>query len=148
MRAMLQTTHAARNRSERALRLEYQYEIAHLLDEQEQLTQKRRDQLSLLRMQCDMAATGTRPGAGQHMARARAAIRTIAHSLTTATSELHHRLLQSLNVELPMMQLAGGPRRFAISFRSSTVAPRRIACMRRPSIEPVAARFVLRLRNG
>ena len=80
MRAMLQTTHAARNRSERALRLEYQYEIAHLLDEQEQLTQKRRDQLSLLRMQCDMAATGTRPEAGQ---RAHAAIRTIAHSLTT-----------------------------------------------------------------
>ncbi len=89
---MLQTTHAARNRSERALRLEYQYEIAHLVDEQEQLTQKRRDQLSLLRMQCDMAATGTRPGAGKH-ARARAAIRTIAHSLTTATTELHHRLL-------------------------------------------------------
>ena len=80
MRAMLQTTHAARNRSERALRLEYQYEIAHLLDEQEQLTQKRRDQLSLLRMQCDMAATGTRPETGQ---RTHAGIRTIAHSLTT-----------------------------------------------------------------
>jgi hypothetical protein len=71
MRAMLQTTHAAHNRSERALRLEYQYEIAHLLDEQEQLTQKRRDQLSLLRMQCDMAATGTRPGAARAHARAR-----------------------------------------------------------------------------
>ena len=81
MRAMLQTTHAARNRSERALRLEYQYEIAHLLDEQEQLTQKRRDQLSLLRMQCDMAATGTRPGAGQH-ARTRARSNTHDRSLT------------------------------------------------------------------
>ena len=81
MRAMLQTTHAARNRSERALRLEYQYEIAHLLDEQEQLTQKRRDQLSLLRMQCDMAATGTRPGAGQHTARgAQQYARSLTHS--------------------------------------------------------------------